>query len=655
MTGTGLGVFLGSVGLVLLGLSGCGGKGTTVSGSGATGADGGSGAEGGDAATGGRTTGGANANGGATSGGTSAAGAPPGGASVAGALPGGAAAGGAATGGVAQAGAPQAGAATGGVMAGGAMTGGATTGGAAPGGAPAGGAAVAGSAGASSCGDGMTSGGEQCDHGNANDDQRSGDCASVCRTDCRCPYCGDGVADFAAGEECDDGNTAGGDGCSSTCAIEASPTCGDDVIDVGSGEECDDGNTTDGDGCSASCQLEPVGASCGDSNPDSGEKCDPPDAMPADGDGCNATCNLLGQVTTLEPGLAGGSLASDNSSLWIGRAGGPCTLSQLDIDDCLNNGNCTPTVVAGGACGTPADGNATSATFNGLGSMTTDGVTVWIGDQNTIRAYDIASGDVTTVAGQAGSCAAVDGNGTTDAYFHDVRGLTYFGGLVYVLDGCENVLRTFDPATGDVMTIAGTRTPDPTVTQSPPYTCQAGFTCVSNPPVAGFGTAANFGSPRYMTADNAGNLYITDTNGQAIFRYNTVTTWAEVMVSGSSGGVPNLYTDGDAASTTIGRPRALVSDGTSLYFAEQVHDTIRQLVISTVTTSTVAGTMNCDGGQDGLGADTTQDWSTGSADTCAGNAPGGVPQLDTPLGAFTYHFRTQSIFFIDGNGLRRLE
>lgn len=33
--------------------------------------------------------------------------------------------------------------------------------------------------------------------------------------------CGDGIRQEAAGEECDDGNTANGDGCSSTCQIEA--------------------------------------------------------------------------------------------------------------------------------------------------------------------------------------------------------------------------------------------------------------------------------------------------------------------------------------------------------------------------------------------------------------------------------------------------
>jgi len=53
--------------------------------------------------------------------------------------------------------------------------------------------------------------GEECDNGASNSDSDS----DACRTDCKNPYCGDGVID--AGEFCDDGNTADGDGCSSTC------------------------------------------------------------------------------------------------------------------------------------------------------------------------------------------------------------------------------------------------------------------------------------------------------------------------------------------------------------------------------------------------------------------------------------------------------
>jgi large repetitive protein len=66
--------------------------------------------------------------------------------------------------------------------------------------------------------------------------------------------CGDGVVD--EGEQCDDGNTSSGDGCSSACRAEVEPPkCGNGVLDVG--EACDDGNTRDGDGCESTCQLTP--------------------------------------------------------------------------------------------------------------------------------------------------------------------------------------------------------------------------------------------------------------------------------------------------------------------------------------------------------------------------------------------------------------
>jgi hypothetical protein len=291
-----------------------------------------------------------------------------------------------------------------------------------------------------------------------------------------------------------------------------------------------------------------------------------------------------------------------------------------------------------------------------MGPMTTDGSTIWFANRHTIREYDIATGVVTTVAGNAGSCAAVDGNGL-GAYFHDVRGLTYYNGLVYSLDGCENVLRSFDPAGGDVVTVAGTRSPDPTVTQQPPYACVAGFSCVDGIPTPGIGLNADFGSPRYMTADNAGNLYIVDTNGQAIWRYNTVTRAADILLSGGApGAMVAAYSDGDAATVNIGRPRGIVSDGTSLYFTEQNYATIRQTVLSNDVTSTFVGAIGCAASlvtratNDGLGADTTQLWCQGG-----GAPPAGVPVFDVMMGAMSFNFEFRSIFVVDGQNLRRVE
>ncbi|HVV87757.1 MAG TPA: DUF4215 domain-containing protein [Kofleriaceae bacterium] len=131
--------------------------------------------------------------------------------------------------------------------------------------------------------------------------------------------CGDGVLQTVAGEQCDDGNTADGDGCSSTCQVEAdtfcrsqSPAlgypsacqaigCGDGNVEAG--EQCDDGGTVAGDGCSAACTVESGYAcagttpsvcapTCGDGIVAGNETCD--DGNVDSGDGCSSTCRLEG-------------------------------------------------------------------------------------------------------------------------------------------------------------------------------------------------------------------------------------------------------------------------------------------------------------------------------------------------------------------------
>ena len=94
-----------------------------------------------------------------------------------------------------------------------------------------------------------------------------------------CHRCGDEILD--PGEDCDDGNLVGGDGCSTSCRFES---CGNEVVD--SGEECDDGNTVSGDACESNCTL----PACGNEIVDSGEECD--DGNTLDGDCCSATCGF---------------------------------------------------------------------------------------------------------------------------------------------------------------------------------------------------------------------------------------------------------------------------------------------------------------------------------------------------------------------------
>ena len=101
--------------------------------------------------------------------------------------------------------------------------------------------------------------------------------------------CGDGVLNTT--EECDDGNTANGDGCSATCTEEVSEVeeCGNGILE--STEDCDDGNTANGDGCSAACTTETsTTEECGNGIVESGEQCD--DGNTVNNDNCDSQCQF---------------------------------------------------------------------------------------------------------------------------------------------------------------------------------------------------------------------------------------------------------------------------------------------------------------------------------------------------------------------------
>jgi cysteine-rich repeat protein len=96
------------------------------------------------------------------------------------------------------------------------------------------------------CGNGKTQCNEACDDG-------ATDACGTCNADCTGPgtgsTCGDGelCPEF---EACDDaGETPT---CDADCTLAE---CGDGTLNVTAGEECDDGNTRNGDGCSSTCQI----------------------------------------------------------------------------------------------------------------------------------------------------------------------------------------------------------------------------------------------------------------------------------------------------------------------------------------------------------------------------------------------------------------
>jgi len=163
------------------------------------------------------------------------------------------------------------------------------------------------------CGDGILSQGEACDDGNtAGGDGCNADCSTTePGYSCNPPgkacqelvVCGDGI--LAPSEQCDDGGSKAGNGCSAHCQFEAgfkcqgepsvcTPTICGDRLQEGA-ETCDDGNQEPFDGCSASCQAEPScsGDACSSKCGDGlliAEECD--DGNTTNGDGCGSTCRI---------------------------------------------------------------------------------------------------------------------------------------------------------------------------------------------------------------------------------------------------------------------------------------------------------------------------------------------------------------------------
>ncbi len=475
------------------------------------------------------------------------------------------------------------------------------------------------------CGNRAIDVGEECDDGNTT----PGDgCDASCQIEASAT-CGDGNLD--AGEQCDDMNTSDGDGCSARCLIEPPSGCGDDVLDLAAGEECDDGNTDPGDGCNPSCQLEAVGAFCGDGMMDPGELCD--DNNTANGDGCNPTCNLRGVVSTFvgdDSGLpstvnAGrtdgvgtaatvggfGTLAVDTDTLWFAQGGAAgAILREIDI--------ATATVT-------------TVANLSGAEGIATNGVdTVWVAGGTTIESIaNAAPYTVTLVTGggaqanhpdcattppaiPAGCVAYADGAPSV-ATFGGIRGLTWYGGFLWIVDPPAATIRRLDPSTGNVVTVAGSPFNNPMV------------------PVDGVGSAARFESPRYIVSDGSGLLYIADTNGAAIRVLNTVTNEVTTLAgNGTASYVDGM--GGPGGPARIFRPRGITSDGTSVYWVEFNSHTIRQAVTATLDVSTLLG-------RDGMAG-----WADGT---------GRAARLSGPF-SVAFHFPSNSLFFLDGgNGLIR--
>lgn len=228
--------------------------------------------------------------------------------------------------------------------------------------------------------------------------------------------------------------------------------------------------------------------------------------------------------------------------------------------------------------GGPVGGAPPIAEFDGPAGVVTDGTVAYVADSNNnaIRAVNLASGDVITVAGPGFGSA--DGPAAL-ARFNDPRGLALApGGILYIADTDNDEIRKLDLNSQTVTTVAGSTQP--------------GF-------ADGSLAAARFNNPMGLALSPDGTtLYVADTHNNAIRAINFTTGTVTTIAGGTVGEQDGV---GRAAQFDFPVGLALSADGKLLYISDYDNHTIRQLTLATGAVTTIAGSPGVCGHRDGFG------------------------------------------------------
>ena len=221
------------------------------------------------------------------------------------------------------------------------------------------------------------------------------------------------------------------------------------------------------------------------------------------------------------------------------------------------------TSIAGTDKGFSGDGGpATAAKFSGIYCITLDpcGDRLLIADLDNrrIRAVDLKSGIVTTIAGNGEKGAPADGSSAASSPLVDPRAVTADDkGNVYILERGGHALRVVD-SQGKIRTAVGTG--------------QKGATGDGGPALA-----ATMNGPKHLCIDQDGGVIIADTENHVIRKYSpkdgTITRLAGSGKKGTAG------IGGPALEVEMNQPHGVtVHSGGDLYISDATNHRILKLV-----------------------------------------------------------------------------
>ena len=306
----------------------------------------------------------------------------------------------------------------------------------------------------------------------------------------------------------------------------------------------------------------------------------------------NATIRKItpsGTVTTLA-GTAGASGSADGTGA-LARFRFPFGIA-VDLDGNLyvsdRGNNIIRKITANGAVTTlagtagqvgSANGTGAAARFDAPTGIAIDVIgNVYVADQNnhTIRKIT-ADGAVTTLAGTAGLAGSADGTGAAARFTAPTGATVDPAGNVYVADQGNHTIRKIT-STGVVTTLAGTA-------------AMPGIT-------DGLAAAARFNSPAGLAVDPTGSVYVADQNNHTVRK---ITSTGSVTTLAGRAGITG-DTDGAGAAARFDQPADIASDGAgNIYVADSENATIRKIAPAG-DVSTLAGTAELTGSDDGTGA-----------------------------------------------------
>ena len=207
--------------------------------------------------------------------------------------------------------------------------------------------------------------------------------------------------------------------------------------------------------------------------------------------------------------------------------------------------------------------------------LATDGRTVFVSNSrnNTIGAIDAASKSIRILAGKLFQQGSNDGVGDS-ARFNSPDGMAISGQDLYLCDTDNSDIRKVNIGSGTVTTITGT--------------ANIGGT------EDGTGSGAHFNLPTQIATDGT-TLYVADSGNNSIRRI-TLADMKVKTIAGQPGTAGK--TEGTPDKSQFSGPRGIAVDKKAIYVADTGNDVIRKIDLSTLQTSTIAGT-GAEGDKDG--------------------------------------------------------